>query len=406
MLYYSKDGVSVAVWQDNRKQKDNGTYPVKVRVTFNRQRSYYPTGKDLTAEEWAQLPHLKGKEYASVRRDIESSYMIVRNACEELTQQGAFSFDALRIRLRGAGTATINDALRARAREFAERGSISNAILYTSTAQRVEEFGGKVPYNAVTANWLQRFEAYMRGRGNTTTTIAIRLSKIKAVMNEALRLGIIRDMQFPFGRGKYQIQQGAGRKLALTIEQIGKVARYEARNNQEARYRDYWLFLYYCNGINVADFARLRWSNIVGDEIYYKRQKTANTRNTEREICVPIIEPMCDIMERWGNAPSKDGYIFPHLNGTETPKRTYTKIHYLTTRINGTMAEISEALGLPHISTYTARHSFATVLKRSGANIAYISEAMGHSDLRITENYLASFESEERRKNAQLLTMF
>ena len=67
------------------------------------------------------------------------------------------------------------------------------------------------------------------------------------------------------------------------------------------------------------------------------------------------------------------------------------------------MADVAEALGINHISTYTARHSFATVLKRAGANIAYISESLGHKDLKTTENYLASFEKEERQKNAELL---
>jgi hypothetical protein len=56
--------------------------------------------------------------------------------------------------------------------------------------------------------------------------------------------------------------------------------------------------------------------------------------------------------------------------------------------------------------TYSARHSFATVLKRSGVNISYISESLGHSNLAITENYLASFEAEERKKNSILLTRF
>jgi site-specific recombinase XerD len=58
------------------------------------------------------------------------------------------------------------------------------------------------------------------------------------------------------------------------------------------------------------------------------------------------------------------------------------------------------------LSTYTARHSYATVLKRSGANIAYISESLGHNDIKTTENYLAYFEKEERIKNASFLTNF
>lgn len=55
------------------------------------------------------------------------------------------------------------------------------------------------------------------------------------------------------------------------------------------------------------------------------------------------------------------------------------------------------------VTFHTARHSFATVLKRAGANIAYISESLGHQDMKTTENYLASFEREEREKNAQIL---
>lgn len=70
------------------------------------------------------------------------------------------------------------------------------------------------------------------------------------------------------------------------------------------------------------------------------------------------------------------------------------------------MNYIGKQLGFGKVTTYTARHSFATVLKRSGANIAYISESLGHSDLKTTEAYLASFEKEERQKNAILLTNF
>ena len=55
---------------------------------------------------------------------------------------------------------------------------------------------------------------------------------------------------------------------------------------------------------------------------------------------------------------------------------------------------------------HVARHSYATVLKRSGVSISYISESLGHSDLRTTESYLASFEKNERMKNANVLTLF
>jgi len=82
------------------------------------------------------------------------------------------------------------------------------------------------------------------------------------------------------------------------------------------------------------------------------------------------------------------------------------RVQDVTRRINKHLKIISDKLGISGVSTYTARHSYATVLKRSGANIAYISESLGHSNLKTTENYLASFEKEERIKNAAFLTNF
>ncbi len=94
------------------------------------------------------------------------------------------------------------------------------------------------------------------------------------------------------------------------------------------------------------------------------------------------------------------------LNGHEEALRIKQKTKQFTHAINKRMAEVGKQLGIGNISTYTARHSFATILKRSGANIAHISESLDHQDLKTTENHLASFEKEERIKNAELLTKF
>lgn len=161
-----------------------------------------------------------------------------------------------------------------------------------------------------------------------------------------------------------------------------------------------------CNGINVADLVRLRYRNIIDGEVCFVRQKTQCTTATIREVRATLTPEMQAIIDRWGNPPEPDNFIFPYLNGTEDAMRQKTITKELTKRINMRMKQIGEAVGIDGISTYTARHSFATVLKRSGANIAYISESLGHNDLKTTEHYLASFEKEERQKNANLLTQF
>lgn len=152
---------------------------------------------------------------------------------------------------------------------------------------------------------------------------------------------------------------------------------------------------------------KLKYNNISDGEIHFVRQKTEFTTKTRKEISVVITQPMQTIIDRWGNTPATPNtYIFPVLDGSEDAIRRKQKTQYFTRAFNRRMAEVGERLNIGRISTYTARHSFATVLKRSGANISYISESLGHQDLKTTENYLASFEKEERTKWAEILTKF
>ena len=392
---------------DTRRTKSDGKCPVKIRVTHRRTRWYYPTGKDLTPEEWSALSTTKARALVSIRKDIESSYQIVRSAVEELTTAGAFTFDALNNRLKGATSDTVNTAFRAKISAFNQQGQVGTATVYDTILKGIERFtGAHIPFDAITVSWLVRYAAFLQSEGKKQTTIAIHLRHLRAILNEARRQGIVKEAQYPFGRGRCEIQEGEGRKMALSLDQIGEIARYDDGSDATAKYRDYWLFLYLCNGINVADFVRLRYRDIVNGEICFVRQKTARTTRTRKEIRVVVTDRMQAIIDRWGNPPAPDRFIFPVLDGSEDAMRQKLKTQYFTRAVNKRMATIGEALGIGNISTYTARHSFATVLKRAGANIAYISESLGHNDLKTTENYLASFEREERVKNAELLTKF
>ncbi|WP_454903697.1 phage integrase SAM-like domain and Arm DNA-binding domain-containing protein, partial [Alistipes communis] len=249
---------------DTRRTKSDGKCPVKIRVTHRRTRWYYPTGKDLTPEEWSALSTTKARALVSIRKDIESSYQIVRSAVEELTTAGAFTFDALNNRLKGATSDTVNTAFRAKISAFNQQGQVGTATVYDTILKGIERFAGAhIPFDAVTVSWLVRYAAFLQSEGKKQTTIAIHLRHLRAILNEARRQGIVKEAQYPFGRGRFEIQEGEGRKMALTLEQIGQIARYDDGSEATAKYRDYWLFLYLCNGINVADFVRLRYRDIV-----------------------------------------------------------------------------------------------------------------------------------------------
>lgn len=55
MYKFNKDGISVLIVVDRRRMKNNGLYPVKIEVVYRRVQKYYPTGKDVSLEEWDNL---------------------------------------------------------------------------------------------------------------------------------------------------------------------------------------------------------------------------------------------------------------------------------------------------------------------------------------------------------------
>ena len=407
MFKYTKDSVSVFTVLDTRRPKADGKYPVKVQVGFARKQKYYTTSKTLSVEEWRKLPTTKLRSLVQVREEIEARFNIVRDFVRDLTDAGNFSFYTLNMRLNGATAGTINTAFEAKIERLKQAERVGTMWVYKTTLNSIERFAGKsIPFSDVTPKWLQEYENHQREIGRNTTSISITMRTLRAIISEAKHCGIIRPVDDPFNKGKYEIKNGHGRKLALTLEQIGQISRYDDGTETTAKYRDYWLFLYLCNGINVADFIRLKFKNIENGEICFTRQKTERTSREEKTIRAIVTPPMQAVIDRWGNPPKADNYIFPILTGKEDAFRAKLVSREFITKINLRMKRIGEAIGVGKITTYAARHSFATVLKRAGANIAYISESLGHQDLKTTENYLASFEREERQKNAELLTKF
>ena len=407
MFNYTKDGITVSIVHDTRRALADGGYPVKIRVTKQRVQKYYSTGKSLTEQEWGTLWTAKNKELIAKRKDIENSFEIVKAAVQELAYAGNFSHVRLANRLRHNTTTSLNKLFAIYIEDLEATQSIRTASVYSNTIANIEKFAGaNIPFDMVTPRWLERCEAFWKNEGKTSTSISMYMRSLRAVFNYGIKEGLLRQSDYPFGRGKYEIQEGEGRKLALDIKQIGQIARYDDGDDLTRKYRDLWMFLYYCNGINMADFVQLKFKDIVNGEIRFTRQKTANTAHKRKEIAVVVTEPMRQIIARWGNVPAPDNYIFPFLDGKESVEERIRKTQNATRAINQRMKKVGKALRIGTPTTYTTRHSFATVLKRSGANIAYISESLGHTDIKTTEHYLASFERDEREKNAALLTKF
>ena len=409
MYKYSKDGISVLSVLDARRAKKSGLFPVKIQVIYNRKQKYYSTGQELSKEDWANLAESKSRRFIEVRSNIENSFSIIKGQVEALAERGDFAFDLLNVRLGRCSTATVNASIKAKIEELRLNGQASTYRSYHALLTAVEEFAGKdIPFSAVTVDWLNRCGRFWTGQKKSKSTLCAYFKMLKAIMNRARTDGVIKEAHFPFGRNRFEIPSTEGRKLALTLAQIKKLVTYTDGREDTELYRDLWFFSYLCNGINFRDMLYLTYGNIIGDEICFVRAKTKNTSKQIRTIHAVLTPEMQKIMDRWGNPNdgNPDTLIFKFATGREDGFATKHLVAMTIQKCNRVLKRISQAVGLPPVTTYAARHSFATVLKRSGTNISYISESLGHSNLMVTENYLASFEQDERVKNARLLTRF
>lgn len=405
MIKVVKNGVVVSVLLDTRTANKEGTYPVKIKVYFQGKPKYYSTGICMsTKDELEEVLESKSKKNIEIQDIIGKELSRILKNVDILVERGTFSFSNLNNMLGKNIGGTLNEMISAKIKELDNEEKFGSSAFYKGTLSLLKRYmKHDVPINEVTVEWLNGLEKFILKTANQTT-VAMNMRNIRATMNIAKQVGVIRVSDYPFGRGKYQIKEGSGKKKALNKKQLKAIAEYSDGSMTTEFYRDLWLFIYFCNGLNVADLISLKFSDIQNGEISFIRKKTKDRTRDVKRIYAAITPEMYSIINKWGNDPKKSVYIFPFLKPSDSAWEHEKKKKNLTKLINKRMKMIGEKLNLGKITTYVARHTYATILRNEGVPISIISPMLGHSSVTTTEIYLADLESEYRAKNASLLS--
>lgn len=402
--------VKTATILDTRRIKKDGTYPIKLRITFGRKQQYYPTPYDLTSQEFEKV--MFGKRLTFLEKQQKERITAFENkALEVIEDLQVFTWIAFEKRYllnRGAKD-TINQAFADYAAELREAGRIGTAVSYECAQNSLNNFCAGAKFADVTPEFLRNYEKWMLKNDNSITTVGIYLRSLRTLFNNAIEEGLLTKEYYPFGKKRYEIPTGSNTKKALTLNDISLLYNYQPeKGTNEARAKDFWLFMYLCNGINIKDVCLLKYKNIKGDKIFFERAKTARTKRKVEPIEIIITTDVERIISENGNEDkSPDNYIFPILQKGNTPERERQLIQQITQVVNSHMKSIASILGITSkTTTYAARHSFATILQRSGASTSFISEALGHSNVITTQNYLGGFEDETKRETNKALLAF
>ena len=268
--------------------------------------------------------------------------------------------------------------------EYAKKHlSESTAINYEIALKKLTDFteGKKLLFADLNSKWLQDYYNYIiekNAKSSANNYIAI-LSTIiaKAIKEEATSL-----VKHPFATFKKSKETSDKDRLSLEEIQILKELQLP---DKYAKVKDLVLFSFFAAGMRIKDALTLTKEHLQGDRIVYTMSKTKKKRS------ILLSPAMVEIIERASNPNTN--YLFDFIKTTPPDHHeTRNKIVY----INRFLKVIAEKAGInKKISTHTARHSFANIARLQTKDIYAISKALGHSDIKITQNYLGSLDMGE-----------
>ena len=252
-----------------------------------------------------------------------------------------------------------------------------------------------IPFREIDCVWLKRYEEWLHARGCKDTTISQLFRTLRSVFNKAIEQDVIKQDAYPFNRFKINKFDIHTEKRSISKEEVQRILALELSDSgfYMGLAKDLFLFSYFGAGINFSDIALLRFCDLKDGRVCYVRKKTG------KPISFPLNDISAKIVEKYASPFGNDrDYIFPILDAavhrTEQQKRD--RIRKTLKKVNQELKTLGAMIGLEMpLTTYPDRHTFATVLKRSGVNIAIISESLGHSDLSTTQIYLDSFENSQ-----------
>lgn len=368
-----------------------------LRVTKDRKRKYVSLGISVNPEHWdfsknqpkAECPNREYIELLIADKLKEYSAKIVEL---KVTNQEFTSTTLVeKVCVNRVNRKTVGDLFREHINSLTASGRKSYALSIKQLYNSLIEFNGHldIPFSEMDIVWLRRYEAFLRRKGLAENTIGIRFRTLRSIYNVAIEENAVSAELYPFKKLKVSKLHQETAKRALSKEDIERVLSYKSTNRYMRFPIDIFAFTYYCGGINFVDIAHLTKANIIDGRLIYKRQKT------KKLIKIPLQPQAVALIEKYSNDESQ--YLFPILTDFhKTDIQQANRIHKVISKVNERLKQIGKALNLPiALTTYVARHSQATVMKRAGVSTAVIREIMGHSSERVTQIYLDSFDNEQ-----------
>ena len=420
---YKEGKAKVEVIYYRSKTLADGSHPFMVRISKDGFRKYISTGLSLAPKYWDEeksrikrgYPEPQREKLLQAIREWEDKYResaASLAAADERHDARTVASKAIEER-KATRRVTLLAYIDELATKMAKSGQVGNAGTYRDLRNQLRKFINDnyrlddIPFERVSVAFCNDWETALRVTGAAETTLSNRFRTLRAVLNKAIANGVMKGEHYPFARtvaerhkfsiGKFDVSTV---KRAVPREAIRRLEILTPQTERLKLAKDVFLFSFYCGGINFVDLAQLRWRNFTYDEptalpqrLHYTRQKTGG------KFSLKLLKPAVDIVSAYEELTraTSDSYVFPildpvrHLTATQVKNR----LHKVLGQVNKDLKDLADAAGIEvPLTTYVARHSFATSLKLEGIATGVIGQAMGHKSEAVTAIYLDSFASE------------
>ena len=271
--------------------------------------------------------------------------------------------------------------------ELEQSGRHGTARAYYSSLNRLLEFTGnqQLTFSDLTPGLLKCYEQLLLAEGCKRNTVSLYMRMLRSICNQAVSRDITR---IPAGLfDEVFTGTDSSEKRAVNPAVIRRLRELDLQGNSTLETaRDLFLLSFYLRGIPFVDLIRLRKSDLSRGMLRYRRSKTGRLLAVAVEPCAQ------EILRKYAAKAAGSMYLLPVLS--KEGKRGYRQYQNALRRYNLHLHRLSALLGLKtHLTSYVARHSWATAAYRQGIPVAVISESLGHSSEKVTYTYLASFDN-------------
>lgn len=381
----------------------DGMTPILLRVSTSKGTSYVSTGIKVSPGDWDGTYTGSDQRTRFRLEDLETAASALLSRLRASGDLGRLSAAELanivRVEILGRERRTDpRSLLTARMEAYMGRcAKPGTAEVYRRTLDTVRRFdrnADTLKLEDIDKRWLDRFERHCR-QTMAVNTVSIHLRNIRTVFNDALSEGV--TTHYPFRA--FKIRQEATAKRSLTLGQLRRLRDMDLPEDQE-RYRDYFLLMLYLIGINTVDLFTARPSQLSGGRLEYRREKTG------RLYSVKVEPEAMEIIER---RRGKDFLLEPlDSHGDFLSWRTQlNKRLKALGQVTGKRGKVVADGPFPFLSTYWARHTWATIAYEAGVSVDTIAQALGHSDRAhsVTMIYIKPDQSKVDEANRRVIDL-